>query len=250
MANQLKGLYAIWLREFKVFQREKSRVVSAVASPILWILFFGMGLGASVSLQGYTYQQFIFPGILAQSILFSSVFYGTYIIWDRKLDFLKEVLVAPLNRSTVFLGKVLGGITDTAIQLTILLFIGFFLNVPLTPLKIIESVILGVLFAIAMVSIGLAIGSFFESMEGFQLIITFLLFPLFFLSGALYPIENLPSWLTILNRLNPMTYAVDGLRNVILGTSNFSLALDVLVLSSFTLVAFLFGVWAFKRMKL
>lgn len=250
MANQLKGLYAIWLREFKVFQREKSRVISAIASPILWIIFFGIGLGASVSLEGYTYQQYIFPGIVAQSILFSSVFYGTYIIWDRKLDFLKEVLVAPLNRSTVFLGKVLGGITDTAIQVTLLLIIGIFLGVPLTPLTIVSSIVVGLVFAVAMVSIGLAIGSFFESMEGFQLIITFLLFPLFFLSGALYPIDNLPGWLTVLNRLNPMTYAVDALRNIILGTSNFSLSLDILVLGSFTLTAFLFGVWAFGQMKL
>lgn len=110
--SELMGLYAIWYRELKVFFREKSRIIGSIIQPILWIVVFGAGLGASVSLEGINYQTYIFPGVLAMSAIFSSIFFGTYIVWDKKIDFLKEVLVAPVSRTTIFFGKVLGGCTD------------------------------------------------------------------------------------------------------------------------------------------
>src|SRR3989338_4863925 len=126
--SETSGIYALWYREFKVFLREKSRVVSSIINPILWLLIIGGGLGASVDIEGINYQTFIYPGVLAQTILFSSIFFGVYIVWDRKIDFLKEVLVAPISRTSIFIGKILGGATDTFIQSFILLIIGFALT--------------------------------------------------------------------------------------------------------------------------
>ncbi len=114
--GELEGFYALWYREIKVFTREKSRVVSSLVTPLLWIIVFGGGLGSAVSLGGINYQVFIFPGILAMTILFSSVFFGLYIVWDKKIDFFKEVLVAPLSRTTIFAGKMVGGSIDALIQ--------------------------------------------------------------------------------------------------------------------------------------
>ncbi|MBM3229813.1 ABC transporter, partial [Candidatus Parvarchaeota archaeon] len=126
------SVYAIWYRELIVFLREKERVISAVVTPLMWIVAFGGGLGASVEIGGMNYQTFLFPGILAMAVLFGSIFYGMYIIWDKKLDFLKMVLVAPVPRSAVFLGKMLGGMTDVLIQVSALVAFGFVLGMPLT----------------------------------------------------------------------------------------------------------------------
>lgn len=129
--SQLSGLYAIWLREVKVFFREYSRLIGSVLTPLLWLVVVGKGIGASIedeeSFGGYGYDTFIFPGILCMTVLFQSVFYGLYIVWDRKIDFLKEVLAAPLHRSTIFLGKVLGGVTDSMVQVTIIVILGYFI---------------------------------------------------------------------------------------------------------------------------
>ncbi len=129
--SQLSGLYAIWLREVKVFFREYSRLIGSVLTPLLWLVVVGKGIGASIedeeSFGSYGYDTFIFPGILCMTVLFQSVFYGLYIVWDRKIDFLKEVLAAPLHRSTIFLGKVLGGVTDSMVQVTIIVILGYFI---------------------------------------------------------------------------------------------------------------------------
>lgn len=254
--NELNGIAAIWYREIKVFLREKSRIVASVVNPILWLLIFGGGLGASISISGINYQTFIYPGILIQAVLFSSIFFGVYIVWDRKIDFLKEVLVAPISRTSIFIGKIIGGATDSLIQSLILLFIGLILGklgvIPGLHLGFIEIVTsLVVLFftTTSMVSIGLIIGSRMESPEGFQLITSFLLFPIFFLSGALFPINKLPVWLASLTFIDPLTYSVDGLRSVILGASQFNLALDLCVITGFSIVVIIIGTFAFEKMK-
>lgn len=257
LRGELNGIRAIWYREFKVFQREKSRVVASIISPVLWLVVFGGGLGATVSIEGMNYQSFIFPGILAQSVLFTSIFFGVYIVWDRKIDFLKEVLVAPISRTAIFMGKVVGGATDSMIQSCVLLVIGVFMEkagmLPGLHIGIGALVWLLVILsltAVSMVSIGLIIGSWMESPEGFQLISSFLLFPLFFLSGALFPIGRLPSWLAPFTMLDPLTYSVDGLRNVILGTSQYHLAFDIGVIGAFSVLMIFAGTMAFERMKL
>ncbi len=122
--NEMEGIYAVWLREAKIYVREKERLLSSVISPLLWIFGFGAGVGSTVNvIDGYSYQVFIYPGITVMAVLFTSLFYGIYIIWDRKLDFLKEVLVAPVSRASVFAGKVLGGVTDAMMQVIFLLII-------------------------------------------------------------------------------------------------------------------------------
>jgi ABC-2 type transport system permease protein len=247
--RELLGVYAVWWRELKVFQREKSRVVSSVASPLMWLFLFGGGVGSAISLGGGSYQSFIYPGVLVMAVLFSSVFFGLYIVWDRKLDVLKAVLVAPVSRVSIFFGKVLGGCTDVMIQAVLLS--GFAVLFPGVNLWMIP-VALGILFitSIAMVSLGLAIGSMFESLEGFQVVSTFLVFPLFFLSGALYPVgDNLPGWLQALVRLNPLTYAVDGVRGALLGLNTFPVWADVGAIAFFGVLMILLGTYLFSRMK-
>ena len=259
--SELKGIYALWYREIKVFSRERSRIISSIVNPILWLLVIGGGLGSAVSFKGIfqeiDYQSFIYPGILVQTALFSSVFFGVYIVWDKKIDFMKEVLVSPLRRTSLFIGKVLGGSTDTLIQIVILICIGFvFISIGIMPkltlniISILISLIFLFVTTIALVSIGLIIGSQMESPEGFQLISSFLIFPLFFLSGALFPISNLPPWLSPFIFINPITYAVDGIRGAMIGISQFSLAFDFFVIGMFAFIMILLGTYAFKKMKI
>jgi len=244
-----KGLYALWYREFKVFMRERSRVVSSIATPLFFMLILGGGLGSIVNLPGVGYQTFIYPGFLAMVVLFTSVFFGTYVVWDKRIDFLKEVLVSPVARATIFTGKVLGGVTDAVIEVSMLMLVGVFLGLPFNPLSLASAFLMLFIFAVGMVSLGLVIGSFMESPQGFGLIGSFIIFPMFLLSGALYPLENLPSWMATLTHVNPVTYAVDGLRDVLLGTSSFPLTLDLSIVLAFSVAMIALGTWSFNRMK-
>ncbi len=254
--NDLNGVRAIWYREYKVFLREKSRIVASIVNPVLWLFIFGGGLGSSVSIPGTNYQAFIYPGILAQAVLFSSIFFGVYIVWDRKVDFLKEVLVAPVSRAAIFVGKVVGGATDSLLQVMILLLLGVALSATgtitglrLDAASLLLALVVLAITTVAFVSVGLIIGSLMESPEGFQLISSFVVFPIFFLSGALFPIGKLPAWLAPFTMLDPLTYAVDALRRLMLGTSQFHLAWDVGVLCAFTVLVIAAGTYAFERMK-
>lgn len=249
LATALKGIYAVWYREFKVFTREKSRVISALFLPLFWYFIFGGGVGTISTVPG-NYQHFIFPGFLAMTIIFTALFNGAYIVWDKKIDFLKEVLIAPPSRTTIFIGKMAGGMTDALLQSYILLFIGIFLGVPLTVKSIVLSMVMLFMLAAGLVSLGLIIGSFMESLEGFGLISSFVIYPLFLLSGALYPLDKLPSWMKVLTHIDPVTYAVDGLRSIIIGVSSMSLAFDIAVVLSFDAVLVVIGTWAFGKLKL
>jgi ABC-2 type transport system permease protein len=255
--SELKGIYALWYRETKVFLRERSRVISSIINPLLWLLIIGGGLGSAISFGGVNYQAFIYPGILIQTALFSSVFFGVYIVWDKKVDFMKEVLVAPMRRTSLFVGKILGGSTDTLLQILILFLIGIVFTISgimpglhFSILSVVISLAFLLVVTVGLVSIGLILGSQMESPEGFQLIISFLIFPLFFLSGALFPITNLPAWLAPFILVNPVTYAVDGIRGVLVGISRFSLLFDFAVVCLFALIMILLGTYAFKKMKI
>jgi ABC-2 type transport system permease protein len=251
---ELRGLYAIWYRELLVFMREPSRLVGSIIQPLLWLVIFGTGVGSIIepgTISGVDYQQFLFPGILVMTVLYGSLFFGLYIILDKRIDFLKEVLVAPLRKSTMFFGKALGGSTDGLLQIIILMVLGaIFFGIHFTLLSIILTFIIVSLLLISITSLGLAIGSLMDSPEGFGLISSFAIFPLFFLSGALFPVRNLPDWLKTVVMINPVSYAVDALRSVILGITGYSLLLDFSVLIVFTAVMVITGTWAFKRIKL
>ncbi len=244
----LGGVYGIWLREFKVFQREKSRVISSLVTPLMWMVIVGTGLGASVSVGGGHYEAFLFPGIVMMLVLFSAMFFGLYIVWDRKVDVLKEVLVAPIPRTAIFFGKVLGGCTDVMLQVCVFLVIGVFFA-PTSVASVLGALAIAFILAVGIVSVGLTIGAFFESLEGFQVIVSFVVFPLFFLSGALFPITNLPSWLKVVTYVDPVTYAVDGLRGIQLGASAFPVAADFAVILAFAAAMVVVGTLAFRRMK-
>jgi len=249
--SELEAIYAVWLREVKVYLREKERVISSFISPILWLVVFGSGLGANVQLHGVSYQIFIFPGVLIMALLFTSVFYGVYIIWDRKLDFLKEVLVAPVSRSSIFLGKMLGGCTDAMIQGFILLVLGILIGMPITPFVFLYSLLIMLVVSIAMVCLGLFIGSSLTSQEAFQLVVNFVIWPFFFFSGALFPISNLPSWLATITYIDPLTYGVDLMRGAILGTQAqvFPAYVDFSILIAFSLLMMWIGTISFGNMQ-
>jgi len=244
------GVWAIWVREVTVFMREKERVVSAVVTPLFWIFAFGAGLGATVEIQGMSYQQFVFPGIVAMAILFGSIFYGMYIIWDRKLDFLKEVLVAPVPRSAVFLGKMLGGMTDSLLQAVVLLIIGYIFGFVGSFGAFLLAALFAVVVAACLVSLGLIIGANMKSPEGFNLVMSFVMWPMFMLSGALFPVQNLPPYLNVLITINPLTYGVDLMRLALLGTTEFGAAVDIVVLVLATLVFAFVGTKSFERMQI
>jgi ABC-2 type transport system permease protein len=247
--SELSGLYALWERELKIYLRERSRIVASAVNPILWLFVFGAGLGSQVSVEEVNYQTFIYPGIVVMTVIFSSIFYGAYVVWDKRLDFLKEVLVAPISRTTAFLGKVMGGVTDGVIQATIMLILAPLFGIGVGASLASVYVFLFIL-EIGLVSVGLIIGSMMESPEGFGLISSFVTFPLFFLSGALFPLEGLPAWLSVLSILDPVSYGVDAIRGLMLGRYTFGLTLDFLALSVFALAMIAFGTIAFKRMKL
>lgn len=251
MRLYLRPLLGMWQREAIVYLREHSRIVSTVVSPIMWVAIVGVGIdrGLQPELEGgISYIDFLVPGILAQAIMFGTLFYGLYIVWDRKMDVLKAVLVTPVPRVVIFSGKVVGGATEAIIEGGVLLLMAaFFIDMQWWNLPAVAGIV--VLTAIMFTSIGLALGSFFESFEGFRVTSTFLAFPMFFLSGALFPIDDLPTWLTWFTNVNPLTYSVDAMRGLLVGPHTFSYSLSVAVLAAFTAVSVFVGAWSFNRMK-
>lgn len=254
--TELRGFYTLWLREVKRYLRDRTRIVSSFFQPLLWIVVFGLGLGAivKVSVPGLSYQQLIFPGIIGQTLLFTAMFMGISVIWDRDFGFLKEVLVAPVSRFTLFMGKMIGDSTDALIQGIIVFVLGIVLGLGIDPLTFFIALPVMFLITIGLVSIGLIIASFMGSLESFGAIQSFINLPLFFLSGALFPISNFPDWLQVVAKANPMSYGVDALKMIILGgvwepLQLQPLFIDLAVVGVFDIIMIGIGTWAFTRMK-
>jgi ABC-2 type transport system permease protein len=235
--------------------RERTRPISSFVQPLLWLIIFGAGLGSSIrggAVVGFSYQEFIFPGIIGQTLLFTSMFMGISVIWDRQFGFLKEILVAPISRVSIFTGKMLGVSTDSMIQGLIVLMLGPLIGVKITSAMIIAVIPLMLLITLGVVCIGLTIASFMSSLESYGTIVTFVNLPMFLLSGALFPVFNLPSWLQWAVYINPLTYGVDALRIVILGSAYISpipLYVDVIFLAVFDVVMMIVGTYSFSRRK-
>ena len=210
--SELNKVYWIWYREVIKFWREKTRIISSLVTPLLWLLIFGSGMRAVAVPGTDNYQAFLFPGVVGMTLLFTSVASGVSVIWDREFGFLKEILVAPVSRSAVVLGKALGGGTSALFQGVILLPLSFLVGVQLSPASVLLFIPVMVITAIGLVSIGLAIAAFVESMEAFNLIMSFAIMPMFLLSGAFFPLNSAPVWLRGLSYINPLTYGVDVLR--------------------------------------
>jgi ABC-2 type transport system permease protein len=220
-------IYTIWLREFKTFLRERSRIFSMIIQPLLYLFIVGQGISGGMRLNaapgGIDYLQFMYPGIIGMSILFTTMFSAISIIWDREFGFLKEVLVAPVPRWGVAVGKMLGGATVAVIQSLILITLAPFLGITLSIVTVLEVMLLVFIMSFAISGLGVLIAARMRSTQGFQGIMGLMIMPLFFLSGALFPIESAPSWMKPLMMLDPLTYGVDGIRNVIFADTQVTL---------------------------
>ncbi len=249
LAAESIAVYALLLREIKVYFREGERILAVLVSPLLFLFVVGRGLSGHSPVTGCSYQQFIFPGILCMVVLFTAVTYGLYIIWDKRLDFLKEVLVAPISRGTLFLGKVLGGMVGAVLESLILLIIGASFILPLKAGQAASALILATLTSFLMAAIGLAVGARMKSMEGFGLVMSFLTWPMFFFSGALFDISGSGRWLRLASCLDPLTYCVDLMRRIMLGWSVFSPGADLAAILAFCAAAAAWGVWSFGGLQ-
>ena len=251
--SEIRGIYTLWLREVKRYGREKSRLISSFIQPLLWLVIFGSGMRlASLGVTGVNYQQFIFPGIVGQTLLFTSMFMGISVIWDREFGFLKEILVAPISRVSVFVGKMLGGSTDAVIQGSFVFVFSFLVSIRVSIDVFLLSLPIMLLITFGMVSIGLTLASLMESLESFGVIQTFVNLPLFFLSGALFPLANFPKWLSWVSAVDPLTYGVDALRITILRgvwTPIFPLWYDLLALIVFDVAMISVGTVIFGRRR-
>jgi ABC-2 type transport system permease protein len=226
----MRAIYIIWYRDLLRFRRDRARLVASLAQPLLYLLIFGTGLSSALSGAGggfggaagaggtdaLSYTQFIFPGIIGMAVLFSAIFGAMSIIFDREFGFLKEVLVAPIDRSAVAIGKALGGATQAMVQGLVLLVLAPVIGIKLTVGTVAALIPLTFVLAFSLSALGVAIASRMTSMQGFQMIMTFLMMPMFFLSGALFPLQGLPGWMNVLTRLDPAAYGIDPLRRVVL----------------------------------
>lgn len=228
LSAALSAISMLWYRDLLRFFRDKSRIIGSLAQPILFLLVFGAGLspamgslgGGKGGQGGLSYLQFIFPGVISMAILFTAIFGAISVIWDREFGFLKEMLVAPVPRWSLAVGKALGGSTTSMLQGIIMLIFAPVVGVSISLRVVLELIPLMFVFSFAMSAMGLFIAARMKSMEGFQLIMNFLMLPLFFLSGALFPLNNLPSWLMILTRINPAAYGVDAIRKVVMSAGD------------------------------
>ncbi len=268
----LKVIYTIWFREYKTFMREKGRIVAMIGQPLLYLLILGKGITAGMSLKGSSdvdYLRFMYPGIIGMSILFTSIFSSISIIWDREFGFLKEVLVAPVPRWAVAVGKCFGGATIAMIQSVILIVMAPLVGISLSVLMIVELLILSFLISFAVTSLGVIIASRMQSMQSFQMVMNFLVMPLYFLSGAMFPMSSAPTWMKPLMMADPLTYGVDALRNVVFsetmivvagnvqqplvevartaGLIRWSLSFDVAVMTASAMLLAVAGAWVFSK---
>jgi len=244
-------LTVLWLRQMRRYFRSRSRIVGSIGQPLLFLLALGYGLGAVFKQAGAgDYLQFLVPGIIMQTILFSSIFWGAIIIFDRRFGFLSELLVAPVSRLKILTGSTLGGATITLIQAALVLVIATAIGFrPDNLLAIPLAFIIMATMCLSLANLGAALASSVEDFQGFQAINSFIMFPLFFLSNALYPLANAPDILRIIASANPLSYAVDGLRYVLLGESHFSIVLDMTVLLATLVVTTAFAVNRFNRIQ-
>ena len=245
-------IHTIWLRSIKRYLRSKSRLIGSLSMPLFFLLFLGFGLNTVVSIPGTGegYTVFLIPGIVAMSVLFTSVFAGIQIIWDKQFGFLKETLVAPVSRMEIMLGQTLGGATTACIQGVIILVLSLFIGLTLSSAAgFLIALAFMTLIGISFTAFGIAIASRMEDMHGFQLIMNFVVFPIFGLSGALFPISSLPSWLKPLTLLDPLTYGVEGIRYGLTGTSQIDPLLCGGVLTSFAAIMVIVGAYLFRQMS-
>ncbi len=244
-------IYILWLREVKRYLRSRPQIIASLAQPLLYLLVLGFGLNTVFQQSGQgSYLQFIAPGVIGMGVLFTSMFSGIGLLWDRQFGFLRETLVAPVPRLHIMIGRTLGGATIAMIQGLLVLIVcviaGFRpAGVGAVALALVFIAMTAVVFA----ALGTAIGSSLKDMQGFQLIMNFLVMPIFFLSGALFPLSNLPAALTVATRIDPLAYGVDGIRGALIGVSQFGFVTDAAVLGVVASAFLVLGAWSFSRIQ-
>jgi len=237
----------IWIRDLIRHFRDKVRLLGSISRPVLWLLIMGTGLRAAFNVHGISYTHFIFPGIIAMNLIFAAMISTISIIWDREFGFLREILVAPIPRSSIVLGKALSGSTVAFIEGLFVLAFAPFIKIHIPLLNLILLLPLIFLIAFVCTSMGIVIAARMTSFEGFGVISNFVIMPMFFLSGAMFPIDNLPPWISFVIGINPLTYGVDLLRWNILGIKIFALYIDFLFLTIFAFIMLSIGVFEFTR---
>jgi ABC-2 type transport system permease protein len=248
----MKAIYILWLRELKKYSRSRPQIIASLGQPLLYLLVLGFGLGPVFQRAGGgSYLQFVAPGVIGMVVLFTSIFSGIALLWDRQFGFLKETLVAPVPRLRVMIGRTLGGATVAMLQASLMVIVCLIAGFRPTSLL---GVPLGLLFMLLMAvvfgALGVAIGSSLQDMQGFQLIMNFLVMPIFFLSGALFPLNNLPKVLAAVTRADPLTYGVDGLRGALTGANHFGLMTDFAVLAVLAVALLCLGAWRFSKIEI
>jgi ABC-2 type transport system permease protein len=248
----MQVIFILWLREVKKYTRSRTQIIASLGSPIMYLGILGFGLGPIFQKAGQgSYLQFMAPGVIGMTVLFTSMFSGIALLWDRQFGFLKETLVAPVPRLWIMLGRTLGGATVAMLQ-GLLIFVVCFIagfrpaNVAAIPLALVFMALIATVFA----ALGTVIGSSLKDMQGFQLVMNFLVMPIFFLSGALYPLANLPKVLALLTRIDPLTYGVDGVRTVLIGVTHFGVMADATVLIAVAIVLLSAGAWRFSKIEI
>jgi ABC-2 type transport system permease protein len=248
----MSAIYILWLRELKRYTRSRAQVIASLGQPLLYLLALGFGLGPVFQKAGQgSYLQFVAPGVIGMSILFMAIFSGIGLLWDRQFGFLKETLVAPVPRLHVMAGRTLGNATVATLQ-GLLIFVVCLLagfrpaSLWMVPFGVLVMCLIAVVFA----ALGTAIGSTLQNMQGFQLVMNFLVLPIFFLSGALFPLDGLPAALAIVTRIDPLTYGIDGLRGTLIGISHFGVSTDIAVLGVVAAAFIGLGAYAFSRIQL
>ncbi len=246
----MNTIYILWLREIKRYYRSKPRMVGSLGQPLLFLIALGFGLGPTFQKAGQgNYFQFLAPGVISMAILFTSIFAGIQVIWDKQFGFLKETLVAPVSRLNIMLGKTLGGATIAVVQGIVVLILasifGFRPNVTLLPLTFVYMALIAVLFT----GLGISIASVLGDINGFQVIMNFLVQPLFFLSGALFPLKNLPHVISLITLFDPLTYGVDGIRGTLIGVTHFGLTFDIVILFALTTLVLTAGSFLFSKIQ-
>ena len=244
-------IYILWLRELKRYYRSRARIIGSLGQPLLFLFALGFGLGPIFAKAGAgNYFQFLAPGVIAMSILFTAIFSGIQVIWDRQFGFLKETLVAPVSRFQIMFGKTIGGATVATLQGVIVFIISTIAGFrPVISAEIFLGFVFMFLIALFFTAMGTAIASIFEDMQGFQLVMNFVVQPVFFVSGALFPLTNLPGILKIIVSLDPLAYGVDGLRGSFIQMSHYGILTDLSVLSVLTAIMLILGSYLFSKIE-
>jgi ABC-2 type transport system permease protein len=246
----MNTIYILWLRQLKRYIRSKQRIFASLAQPILFLFAFGYGFSSIFAQAGKgNYITFLAPGIIAMSVVFTAVFSGIEIIWDKQFGFLKETLVAPVSRFNIMLGRTLGGATVAFLQGVIVLLITFFFGFRTTFGGAILAFVFMFILALLFTAFGTAIASRLDDMQGFPLIMNFIVMPLFFLSGALFPVAGLPKIFGYLIKINPMSYAIDAIRGSLIHMNAFTYTRDSVVLIGITLLCIWVGAFFFSRIE-